>query len=86
MKATGIARRIDDLGRVVLPIELRRVLGMSDKEPLEIYTEDGSIVLKKYKPDCAFCGSVEDVRVVNGTKVCAICAGNMMSLYEKGGK
>lgn len=51
MKSTGVVRKVDELGRLVLPIELRRSLGINDKDPLEIYVEDDKIVLKKYVPD-----------------------------------
>ena len=57
MKSTGIVRRIDNLGRVTLPIELRRNLDVDCGDPLEIYTEGASIVLRKHEPNCVFCGS-----------------------------
>lgn len=49
MKATGIVRRIDDLGRVVIPKETRKILGISNGDPVEIYTEGNSVVIKKYE-------------------------------------
>lgn len=60
MKFTGIVRKVDELGRVVIPIELRRVLDIDIKDPLEVYTDEGSIILKKYSPDmpCAVTGYV----------------------------
>ena len=61
MKATGIVRKIDELGRIVLPIELRRNLNIDIKDPLEIYVEEGMIILKKYEPSCIFCGDAHDV-------------------------
>ena len=57
MKATGIVRKVDELGRIVLPIELRRTLNINIKDPLEIYVDGESIMLKKYQPACVFCGS-----------------------------
>ena len=57
MKATGIIRKIDELGRFVIPMEMRNKLDISSNDPLEIYVEGTSIVLKKYQPDCVFCGS-----------------------------
>ena len=57
MKSTGIVRKVDELGRIVLPIELRRTLEIADRDPLEIYVEGSSIVLKKYRPTCIFCDS-----------------------------
>ena len=56
MKSTGIVRRIDDLGRIVLPMELRRTMDMAEKDAVEIYTEDDKIILKKYNNTCMLCG------------------------------
>lgn len=61
MKNTGIVRRLDELGRITIPIELRRTLGVEDRGPLEIYTDDDKIVLKKYEPTDIFTGSKEDL-------------------------
>ena len=61
MKSTGIVRKIDELGRLVLPIELRRTLEISDGDSLEIFVEDNTIILKKYQPACIFCGNAKDV-------------------------
>ena len=55
MKSTGIIRKVDDLGRIVLPIELRRTLDIAQKESLEIHVDESSIILKKYQPSCIFC-------------------------------
>ena len=57
MKSTGIVRKVDELGRVVIPIELRRTLGIDLKDALEIYVDEEKIILKKYEPACIFCGS-----------------------------
>ena len=57
MKSTGIVRKVDELGRVVLPIELRRNLNIEEKDSLEIYVDGNSVILKKYEPDCIFCGN-----------------------------
>lgn len=66
MKSTGIVRKVDELGRVVIPIELRRTLGISEKDALEIYVDDDKIVLKKYKPNmtCVVTGDVSDDNIV----------------------
>jgi len=66
VKSTGIVRKVDELGRVVIPIELRRNLGISEKDALEIYVDDDKIVLKKYKPNmtCIITGEVSDDNVV----------------------
>ena len=68
MKSTGIVRKIDDLGRIVLPIELRRTLEVSERDPLEIFIEDNTIILKKYQPACIFCGNAKDVVTYKGTQ------------------
>ncbi len=62
MKSTGIVRKVDELGRVVIPIELRRTLGIAEKDALEIYVDDERIILKKYKPNmtCVVTGEVSD--------------------------
>lgn len=62
MKSTGIVRKVDELGRVVIPIELRRTLGIAEKDALEIYVDNEQIVLKKYKPNmtCQVTGEVSD--------------------------
>ncbi len=77
MKATGIVRRIDDLGRIVLPKELRRVMEIKEGDPLEIYTEEDQIILKKYTPDklvCAHCGETRSLLKVGEKYICRKCA------------
>ncbi|MEW8993073.1 AbrB/MazE/SpoVT family DNA-binding domain-containing protein [Clostridium sp.] len=73
MKATGIVRKVDDLGRVVLPIELRRTLGIDIKDPLEIYVDSDQVILKKYEPTCLFCGEGAEVKNFNGKNICPSC-------------
>ena len=73
MKATGIVRKVDELGRIVLPIELRRTLDIAERDPLEIYVEGSAIVPKKYRPTCVFCDSVKDISVYREKNVCARC-------------
>ena len=73
MKSTGIVRKIDDLGRIVLPIELRRTLEVSERDPLEIFIEDNAIILKKYQPACIFCGNAKDVTTFKGRNICPAC-------------
>ena len=67
MKSTGIVRRIDELGRVVLPIELRRTMNLEVRDPVEIFMEGDAIVLKKYEASCLFCGVYDEVRMYDGT-------------------
>lgn len=73
MKSTGIVRRVDELGRVVLPIELRRTLNIADRDSLEIYVDGEKIVLRKYEPACVFCGNLDDVGPFRGKNVCGDC-------------
>jgi transcriptional pleiotropic regulator of transition state genes len=73
MKATGIVRSVDSLGRIVLPVELRRVLGIDTGDPLEIFTSDRYVVLGKYQPECIFCGSMTGVGEYKGARVCDVC-------------
>ncbi len=77
MKSTGIVRRIDELGRVVLPIELRRTLNIDIKDSLEIYVDNSSIILKKYEPACIFCGDATEVVSFKGKNVCKKCLEEM---------
>lgn len=73
MKSTGIVRRIDELGRIVLPIELRRTLDIKERDSLEIFVEDSTVVLKKYRPTCLFCDSARDLAVFRDKNICAKC-------------
>ena len=73
MKSTGIVRKIDDLGRIVLPIEQRRILEIGDRDSLEIFIEDNMLILKKYQPACIFCGNAKDVLTFKGRNICPNC-------------
>ena len=77
MKSTGIVRKVDELGRIVLPIELRRTLNIDIKDSIEIYVENDSIVLKKFEPTCIFCGSNENLKTFNDKNVCEKCLNEM---------
>ena len=73
MKSTGIVRNIDELGRVVVPKELRKKLGIENTDPVEIYVEGEKIILTKYHPACHFCGSFENVVEFKSKTVCRAC-------------
>lgn len=73
MKATGIIRKVDELGRIVLPIELRRTLDIAERDELEIYMEQDRIVLQKYEPACIFCGSSKGLVTHKNKNVCQDC-------------
>lgn len=77
MKSTGIVRKVDELGRVVLPIELRRNLNIEEKDSLEIYVDGNSVILKKYEPDCIFCGNARDVINYKGKNICPACLADL---------
>jgi AbrB family transcriptional regulator, transcriptional pleiotropic regulator of transition state genes len=79
MKSTGIVRRVDELGRVVIPIELRRTLEIAEKDALEIYVDGEQIILKKYQPACIFCGNAKDVTNFKGKNICKTCHGELKS-------
>lgn len=73
MKSTGVVRRVDELGRIVIPIELRRTLDIAEKDALEIYVDGEQIILKKYEPACIFCGDARDVTNYRGKNICTKC-------------
>ena len=77
MKSTGIVRRIDNLGRVVLPIELRRLFDIEKEDPVEIFVADNYIMLKKYQPACIFCNDAKDVVNFRGKNICQSCLAEM---------
>lgn len=73
MKSTGIVRKVDELGRIVLPVEMRRTLDIAEKDAVEIYVEADSIILRKYQAACIFCGSAKAVVAFQGKFVCQDC-------------
>ena len=77
MKSTGIVRRLDELGRVVIPKELRKTLTIDVKDPLEIYVDGETIILKKYAPACIFCNEARNVVMYKGKNVCENCRKNL---------
>lgn len=82
MKATGIVRKVDELGRVVLPKELRDTFEINIKDPLEIFVDDEQIILKKYQPACVFCGSADKATYFKGKLVCSNCISDAESEIE----
>jgi transcriptional pleiotropic regulator of transition state genes len=73
MKATGIVRKVDELGRIVLPIELRRTLDIEERDQLEIFLDGEKIVLKKHESVCLFCGSSQGLTTYRGKQICGSC-------------
>ena len=80
MNATGIVRKVDELGRIVLPIELRRTLDIEIKDTIEIYVDGDYILLKKYEPACIFCGNAKNVKRIHDKNVCGECIKEMQNL------
>lgn len=83
MKATGIVRKVDELGRIVLPVELRRTMNIDVKDPVEIYVDGNNIILKKYSPSCLFCGQVENVISYKGKNVCHSCVEELATVMNR---
>ena len=80
VKATGIVRKVDELGRIVLPIEMRRTLDIAERDALEIYVDGSSVILKKYKPSCIFCDATKDITIFKGKNICPKCMKELKSL------
>lgn len=76
MKSTGIVRKIDELGRIVIPMELRKTLNIDIKDPLEIFVDEDRVILTKYEPSCIFCNSNKNMHTFNNKNICQEC-------YEK---
>ena len=80
MKATGILRKVDELGRIVLPIELRRTLDIATQDELEIYVAEDQIVLHKHEPTCVFCNSPRNLTLYCNKNVCRDCISRMKEM------
>jgi transcriptional pleiotropic regulator of transition state genes len=83
MKSTGIVRKIDNLGRMVIPIELRKTMNISKKDPMEIFVDGNKIILKKYEPGCEYCGSMEDLIEFEDRHICKECIEKMKKKAEE---
>ena len=80
MKSTGIIRRVDELGRVVIPIEIRNQFHIVEKDPIEIYVDGSSIILKKFEPNCIFCGNAKRLSEYKGKLVCDKCLSKLSDI------
>ena len=81
MKSTGVVRKVDELGRIVLPIELRKSMDIDKKgDAVEIFIDDDRIILKKYQPACIFCDSAKDIVSFRGKNVCPKCIKAMQTV------
>ncbi|MBR7092520.1 MAG: AbrB/MazE/SpoVT family DNA-binding domain-containing protein [Clostridia bacterium] len=83
MQSTGIVRRVDGLGRFVLPIELRRALGIDIGDPIEIFRDGETVILKKYEPSCIFCGEAGQVEDYKGKKICPACLAEIKKIKRR---
>lgn len=82
MKSLGTVRKVDELGRIVLPIETRKRLGLEAKDPVEIFVEKDRIILKKYEPACIFCGDSNNVVMYKEKRICKNCLEELKSCEE----
>lgn len=82
MKSTGIVRKVDELGRVVIPIEIRNKFNIAEKNPIEIYVDGSSIVLKKYEPNCIFCGNTKNLIEYKDKLICDKCSNKISELKK----
>lgn len=80
MKATGIVRRLDQLGRIVIPKELRSVFDLKETDPVEIFVEGSDIILRKYQPSCIFCNDASDIISYNGKNICKKCLSELKNM------
>ena len=83
MKATGIVRPIDNLGRVVLPKSLRKAYNLDVKDPVEIFTDENSIIIRKYEPSCIFCQETMDISIFKDKRVCKKCLNSLKEVSTK---
>ena len=83
MKSTGIVRNLDELGRIVIPKEIRKKLGIDQKDPIEVYIDGNSIVLKKYEKGCIFCNNSKDLQVYKDKLICKKCLNSISALQNE---
>ena len=81
MRATGYMRAVDELGRIVLPIDLRRELEIAPKDGVEIYVDGEDVILQKHRPACVFCGSNDELADFKGRLVCRECRTAISSVF-----
>ena len=85
MKATGVSRQVDQLGRIVVPKELRKTLGINVNDPIAIFVDENQIIFRKYNAGCLLCGEVsDDMRYFHGEQVCLSCVGELAQYLSRG--
>jgi len=77
MKSTGIVRRVDNLGRLVIPKEIRKVFGIDSQQGMEIFTDGQSIIISKHHHSCIFCDGSEGLAPIKGKYICRLCSGQI---------
>ena len=82
IKSTGIIRRVDELGRVVIPKEIRIQFKIEEKDPIEVYVEGNSIVLRKYEDTCIFCGKKNELQNFSNKLICKKCCEDIKNLIK----
>ncbi|CAM3117422.1 AbrB/MazE/SpoVT family DNA-binding domain-containing protein [Paenibacillus sediminis] len=82
MKPAGVVRKVDQLGRIVLPKSLRKRYQMNEGDPVEILVQGDHIILERYRPKCVFCGSMDEVSEFKERHICAQCSDEMISLQK----
>ena len=80
MKSTGMVRKVDELGRIVLPAEIRQSMDIQVRDSLEIFTDDGRIILQKYQPSCIFCKNVDQIVYYQEKRICRECLDKLKAL------
>lgn len=83
MKGTGIIRRVDDLGRIVIPSELRNKFGIGESDPIEIFVDGNNIILKKDEPNCIFCGSFKRLIKYEEKQICSNCLKKLSEIKKE---
>lgn len=81
MKSTGVVRKVDELGRVVLPISIRQIMDINEKDALEIFTDENKIILQKYQPSCIFCNNADNIVFFNGKRICEECLAKIKASF-----
>ncbi|MCI9245675.1 MAG: AbrB/MazE/SpoVT family DNA-binding domain-containing protein [Clostridia bacterium] len=82
MKNSGITRHVDELGRIVIPIELRNKFGISEKDPMEVFVDGSTIVLKKFEPNCIFCGNSRKLSEYKDKLICQKCLQQIKAIQD----
>lgn len=83
MRAIGIVRRVDDLGRIVIPKELRQAMGINEGSPMEIFANNDQVIMRKYQPGCVFCGNLEGLTIYEGKNICPACIAKLSGKARK---